>query len=117
MNGVILLVDAAEGPLPQTKFVLRKSLSLGYKPIVVINKIDRKDARPDTVLDEIFDLFVMLDANNDQLDFPVLYAVARDGIAKLDLEEEGRSLAPLMDTIVSHVSALISLWTKNSKCW
>ncbi len=105
VNGVILLVDAAEGPLPQTKFVLRKSLSLGYKPIVVINKIDRKDARPDTVLDEIFDLFVMLDANNDQLDFPVLYAIARDGIAKLELEEEGTSLAPLMDTIVEHVPA------------
>ncbi len=105
VNGVILLVDAAEGPLPQTKFVLRKSLSLGYKPIVVINKIDRKDARPDAVLDEIFDLFVMLDANNDQLDFPVLYAIARDGIAKLDLAEEGESLAPLMDTIVDHVHA------------
>ncbi|MEP0004491.1 MAG: translational GTPase TypA [Balneola sp.] len=103
VNGVILLVDAAEGPLPQTKFVLRKSLSLGYKPIVLINKIDRKDARPDAVLDEIFDLFVMLDANNEQLDFPVLYAVARDGIAKLELEEESDSLAPLMDTIVEHV--------------
>ena len=103
VNGVILLVDAAEGPLPQTKFVLRKSLSLGYKPIVVINKIDRKDARPDAVLDEIFDLFVMLDANHDQLDFPTLYAVARDGIAKLHLEDEGESLEPLMDTIVNHV--------------
>ncbi len=103
VNGVILLVDAAEGPLPQTKFVLRKSLSLGYKPIVLINKIDRKDARPDAVLDEIFDLFVMLDATNEQLDFPVLYAVARDGIAKLELEEEGESLSPLMDTIVEHV--------------
>ncbi|MBO6794905.1 MAG: translational GTPase TypA [Balneolaceae bacterium] len=105
VNGVILLVDAAEGPLPQTKFVLRKSLSLGYKPIVVINKIDRGDARPDAVLDEIFDLFVMLDATNDQLDFPVLYAIARDGIAKTDLEDEGESLAPLMDKIVEHVPA------------
>ncbi|MFY0683990.1 MAG: translational GTPase TypA [Balneola sp.] len=105
VNGVILLVDAAEGPLPQTKFVLRKSLSLGYKPIVLINKIDRKDARPDAVLDEIFDLFVMLDATNEQLDFPVLYAVARDGIAKHELEEESDSLAPLMDTIVDHVPA------------
>ncbi|MGB0347896.1 MAG: GTP-binding protein, partial [Balneolaceae bacterium] len=103
VNGVILLVDAAEGPLPQTKFVLRKSLSLGYKPIVVINKIDRGDARPDAVLDEVFDLFVMLDATNDQLDFPVLYAVARDGIAKFDLEDEGESLSPLLDTIVDHV--------------
>jgi len=105
VNGVILLVDAAEGPLPQTKFVLRKSLSLGYKPIVVINKIDRGDARPDAVLDEIFDLFVMLDATNDQLDFPVLYAVARDGIAKFDLAEEGENLNPLMDTIIDHVPA------------
>lgn len=105
VNGVILLVDAAEGPLPQTKFVLRKSLSLGYKPIVVINKIDRGDARPDAVLDEIFDLFVMLDATNDQLDFPVLYAIARDGIAKIDLEDVGESLAPLMDKIVEHVPA------------
>lgn len=103
VNGVILLVDAADGPLPQTKFVLRKSLSLGYKPIVVINKIDRSDARPDAVLDEVFDLFVMLDATNDQLDFPVLYAVARDGIAKIDLEHEGLNLSPLLDTIVEHV--------------
>ena len=103
VNGVILLVDAAEGPLPQTKFVLRKSLSLGYKPIVVINKIDRSDARPDAVLDEVFDLFVMLDATNDQLDFPTLYAVARDGIAKIDLEHEGLNLSPLLDTIVEHV--------------
>ncbi len=105
VNGVILLVDAAEGPLPQTKFVLRKSLSLGYKPIVVINKIDRKDARPDAVLDEVFDLFVMLDANNDQLDFPVLYAAARDGFAKYELEDDDVDLSPLMDTIVDHVPA------------
>ncbi|MBO6523509.1 MAG: translational GTPase TypA [Balneolaceae bacterium] len=105
VNGVILLVDAAEGPLPQTKFVLRKSLSLGYKPIVVINKIDRKDARPDAVLDEIFDLFVMLDATNDQLDFPVLYAAARDGYAKEELEGENVDLSPLMDKIVEHVPA------------
>ncbi|MEO1021075.1 MAG: translational GTPase TypA, partial [Bacteroidota bacterium] len=103
VNGVILLVDAAEGPLPQTKFVLRKSLSLGYKPIVVINKIDRGDARPDAVLDEVFDLFVMLDATNEQLDFPVLYAAARDGYAKLDLEDENVDLSPLMNTIIDHV--------------
>lgn len=104
VNGVILLVDAAEGPLPQTKFVLRKSLSLGYKPIVLINKIDRGDARPDAVLDEVFDLFVMLDANNEQLDFPVLYAAARDGYAKTDLDGENVDLSPLMDMIVSHVA-------------
>ncbi len=105
VNGVILLVDAAEGPLPQTKFVLRKSLSLGYKPIVVINKIDRKDARPDAVLDEIFDLFVMLDATDEQLDFPVLYAIAVNGIAKENLEDESDNLAPLLDRIVEHVPA------------
>lgn len=105
VNGVILLVDAAEGPLPQTKFVLRKSLNLGYKPIVVINKIDRKDARPDAVLNEIFDLFVMLNATNEQLDFPVLYAVAKEGMAKTELEEEGKDLTPLMDTIIKHVPA------------
>lgn len=103
VNGVILLVDAAEGPLPQTKFVLRKSLNLGYRPIVVINKIDREDARPDAVLNEIFDLFVMLDATDEQLDFPVLYASAREGIAKINLEDEGESLAPLFETIINHV--------------
>lgn len=103
VNGVILLVDAAEGPLPQTKFVLRKSLNLGYKPIVVINKIDRSDARPDAVLDEIFDLFVMLDATDEQLDFPVLYAIAKEGMAKVNLEDESDSLAPLLDTILRHV--------------
>ncbi len=105
VNGVILLVDAAEGPLPQTKFVLRKSLSLGYRPIVVINKIDRKDARPNAVLDEIFDLFVMLDATNEQLDFPVLYAIAKEGIAKEELEDENVDISPLLDRIVAHVPA------------
>lgn len=105
VNGVIILVDAAEGPLPQTKFVLRKSLQLGYEPIVVINKIDRKDARPDVVLNEIFDLFVTLDASDDQLDFPILYAVGIDGIAKRELEDGGKSLAPLFETIVNHIPA------------
>ncbi len=105
VNGVILLVDAAEGPLPQTKFVLRKSLSLGYRPIVVINKIDRDDARPDAVLDEIFDLFVMLDATNEQLDFPVLYAIAKQGIVKRELEDENDNLDPLFETIMAHVPA------------
>lgn len=103
VNGVILLVDAAEGPLPQTKFVLRKSLALNYRPIVVINKIDRKDARPDAVLNEIFDLFVSLDASDEQLDFPVLYAVGIDGIAKTELEDEGEDLTPLFDLIVDHI--------------
>ncbi len=103
VNGVILLVDAAEGPLPQTKFVLRKSLALGYRPIVVINKIDRADARPDAVLNEIFDLFVTLDAHDEQLDFPVLYAIAKQGTATFDLEKPEPDLSPLMDIIVDHV--------------
>ncbi|AXJ00084.1 GTP-binding protein [Cyclonatronum proteinivorum] len=103
VNGVILLVDAAEGPLPQTRFVLRKSLSLGYRPIVVINKIDRQDARAEDVLNEVFDLFVNLEANDDQLDFPILYAIGIKGIAKLNLEDEGTDLQPLFETIVSHV--------------
>ncbi len=103
VNGVILLVDAAEGPLPQTKFVLRKSLNLGYQPIVIINKIDRKDARPDAVLNEIFDLFVSLDATDEQLDFPILYAIGIDGIAKTELEDEGVDLEPLFKKIVNHI--------------
>jgi len=104
VNGVILLVDAAEGPLPQTRFVLRKSLRLGYKPIVVINKIDRKDARPDTVLNMIFDLFVDLNATDEQLDFPVLYAVGKNGICKKELNEEDQNLSTMFDTVLEHVS-------------
>lgn len=103
VNGVILLVDAAEGPLPQTKFVLRKSLQLGYQPIVLINKIDRKDARPDAVLDEIFDLFVALDAEDEQLDFPTLYAIGIQGVAKRELEDDTEDLTPLFETIIEHV--------------
>ncbi len=103
VNGVIILVDAAEGPLPQTKFVLRKSLDLGYEPIVVINKIDRKDARPDEVLNEIFDLFVMLDATNEQLDFPIIYAEGINGIAKYELEDDNEDLEPLFETIVEQI--------------
>jgi GTP-binding protein len=105
VNGVIILVDAAEGPLPQTKFVLRKSLQLGYEPIVVINKIDRKDARPDAVLNEIFDLFVMLDASDEQLDFPIIYAEGINGIAKYELEDENEDLVPLFETIIEHIPA------------
>jgi GTP-binding protein len=105
VNGVIILVDAAEGPLPQTKFVLRKSLQLGYEPIVVINKIDRKDARPDDVLNEIFDLFVMLDATNDQLDFPTIYAEGINGIAKYELEDDNDDLTPLFEKIVETIPA------------
>jgi len=105
VNGVILLVDAAEGPLPQTKFVLRKSLQLGYRPIVIINKIDRKDARPDAVLNMVFDLFVSLDADDEQLDFPVLYAIGIEGIAKKDPGDEDQDLSLLFDLILDHIPA------------
>src|SRR5207253_7899491 len=97
------LVDAAEGPLPQTRFVLKKALEAGLPPIVVINKIDRSDARPAEVLDEVYDLFIDLDATEDQLEFPVLYTNARAGTATPDLADPGRSLVPLFETILSTV--------------
>ncbi len=103
VDGVLLLVDAAEGPLPQTKFVLKKSLDLGLKPIVVINKIDRKDARPNDVLNEVFDLFVSLGASDEQLDFPYIYTIAKQGIAKINLEDESDNLLPLLDVIIKKV--------------
>src|SRR5512136_2262192 len=92
VDGVLLLVDASEGPLPQTRFVLKKALELNLPPILVINKIDRPDARIQEVLNEVYDLFIDLDANDAQLDFPIVYTIARDGIAKLTMEEEGKSL-------------------------
>src|SRR5262245_50457494 len=104
-DGVLLLVDAAEGPLPQTRFVLGKAIELGLTIIVVINKIDRSDARPDDVLSEVFDLFCELEASDAQTDFPTLYAIGKEGMAKLKLEEEGQGLAPLLDTIVERVPA------------
>lgn len=104
VDGVLLLVDAAEGPMPQTKFVMMKALRLGLKPIVVLNKADRPDARPDEVLNMVFDLFVALEANDEQLDFPVLYASAREGWAVQNLNEDKESLAPLFQTIINHVS-------------
>jgi GTP-binding protein len=104
-DGVILLTDSAEGPLPQTKFVLGKALKLGIRPIVMINKIDRSDARPDDVLNEIFDLFVSLDANDDQLDFPVLYASGRDGWCAKSLDAPRENLHPLLDLVMEHVPA------------
>src|SRR3989442_1364829 len=103
VDGVLLLVDAAEGPLPQTRFVLKKALEASLPPIVVINKIDRGDARPAEVLDEVYDLFIDLDATEDQLEFPVLYTNARAGTATPDLAEPGRSLVPLFETILSTV--------------
>nr|WP_166178706.1 translational GTPase TypA [Altererythrobacter segetis] len=103
VDGVILLVDAAEGPMPQTKFVTGKALGLGLRPIVVVNKIDRPDARPQEVLDEVFDLFVALEADDDQLDFPVLYASGRAGYASEDQDAREGTLDPLFKTIVTHV--------------
>ena len=103
VDGVILLVDAAEGPMPQTKFVTGKALALGLKPIVVVNKIDRSDARPDAVLDEVFELFLSLDANDEQLDFPSLWASGRDGYASEDKDARSGDLEPLFELIVNHV--------------
>ena len=105
VDGVLLLVDASEGPLPQTRFVLRKALEQGLPPIVVINKIDRQDARPAEVLDEIYDLFIDLDAREDQIEFPVVYANAKAGTASRDPADPGRTLQPLLDTIVERMPA------------
>ncbi len=102
-DGVIILTDAAEGPMPQTKFVLGKALAQGLKPIVIINKIDRHDARAEEVVDEVFDLFVALDANEEQLDFPIMYAAGRDGWCVKNLEDKRENLHPLLDLILEHV--------------
>ena len=102
-DGILLLVDAAEGVLPQTRFVLGKALEAGLVPIVVVNKIDRQDARPEAVLDEVYGLFIDLDAQEDQLDFPVVYAVGRDGIAKMNLADEATDLSALFETIIETV--------------
>ncbi|MBN8521996.1 MAG: translational GTPase TypA [Alphaproteobacteria bacterium] len=104
-DGVILLTDAAEGPLPQTKFVLGKALKLGLRPIVMINKVDRADARPDKVLDEVFDLFVALDASEEQLDFPILFASGRDGWCAPSLTAPRENLHPLLELVLKHVPA------------
>ncbi|MBI4664920.1 MAG: translational GTPase TypA [Nitrospinae bacterium] len=105
VDGALLLVDAVDGPMPQTKYVLRKSLETGLAPLVVINKIDRADARPAWVLDQVFDLFASLGANDKQLDFPVVYTSAKKGIASLDFEVPGETMAPLLDAIVEKVDA------------
>jgi len=105
VDGIMLLVDAAEGPLPQTRFVLSKALELGLPAIVVINKIDRSDARPAEVLDEVYDLFIDLDASESQIEFPVLFAVAKDGQCKTELDGEMSDLRPLLETIVTSVPA------------
>ena len=103
VDGVVLLVDAFEGCMPQTRFVLKKALGLGKKPIVVLNKIDRPGARPEEVVDEVLDLFIELGADDDQLEFPVVYASGRNGYAKYNVEDEGKNLVPLFETIVKEV--------------
>jgi GTP-binding protein len=105
VDGVVLLVDSFEGPMPQTRFVLRKALELNLQPIVLVNKIDRPDARVEAVLDEVLELFIELDASDEQLDFPVVYASARNGIATTDLKITGKDLAPLFETILTNVPA------------
>ena len=105
VDGVLLLVDAQEGVMPQTKFVVKKALSFGIRPIVVVNKIDKPAAEPDRVVDEVFDLFVAMDANDAQLDFPVIYAAARDGYAIKNLDDEKKNLEPLFEAIIEHVPA------------
>jgi GTP-binding protein len=103
VDGVILLVDASEGPLPQTRFVLRKALERGLPPIIVLNKIDRSDARIKEVLNEVYDLFIDLDATEDQLEFPVLFTNAREGTSTVDIDTPGENLVPLFEAIVEHV--------------
>lgn len=103
VDSVLLLVDAQEGVMPQTKFVVKKALELGLRPIVVVNKIDKPAAEPDRVVDEIFDLFVALDANDEQLEFPVVYAAAKNGYAKLSLDDPDDNILPILDTIIEHV--------------
>ncbi|HET7101750.1 MAG TPA: translational GTPase TypA, partial [Terriglobia bacterium] len=103
VDGVLLLVDASEGPLPQTRYVLRKALEAKLPPIIVINKIDRADARPQEVINEIYDLFIDLDATEQQLEFPILYAIARDGIAKTSLDDPSETLQPLFEAILQHI--------------
>ena len=105
VDGVMLLVDAAEGCLPQTRFVLRKALEARLPAIAVVNKIDRQDARPEEVVNEIYELFIDLDATDEQIEFPILYAVSRDGVAKRSLEDESRDLRPLFDEIVRTIPA------------
>src|SRR5687768_10961300 len=105
VDGVLLQVDGAEGPLPQTRFVLSKALGLGLKTVLVVNKIDRSDARAKEVLDQVYSLYIALGANDEQLEFPVLYTVARQGQASTSLEVPGKTLDPLFNAILSHIPA------------
>ncbi|MFV0480061.1 MAG: translational GTPase TypA [Anaerorhabdus sp.] len=105
VDTVILLVDSSEGPMPQTRFVLQKSLECGLRPILLINKMDKKDARAETVVDLVYELFLELDANNEQLDFPILYGVAREGIVRYKMDDENTDITPLFETILNHCEA------------
>src|SRR5438874_5146118 len=105
VDGVLLLVDAAEGCLPQTKFVLKKSLEAGLPAIAVVNKIDRHDSRPEEVVNEIYELFMDLDATDEQIEFPILYAISREGVAKKQLDDSSKSLKPLFDQIIATIPA------------
>lgn len=105
VDTVILLVDSVEGPMPQTRFVLQKSLEIGLRPILLINKIDKKNHRAEEVVDMVFDLFVELNANDEQLDFPILYGVAKEGVVQYELDQPSENIEPLFDTIVKHVEA------------
>ncbi len=113
IDSVLLVVDAQEGPMPQTKFVLKKSLDLGLKPIVVINKIDKPSARPDEVQEMVYELFLDLGANDEQLDFSIIYAIAREGIAKKNLNDNSKNLSPLLDLILEKVPVASNEKTKN----
>src|SRR5574338_1229007 len=104
VDSVLILVDAMDGPMPQTRFVTQKAFAMGFKPIVVVNKIDRPGARPDWVVDQVFDLFDRLGATDEQLDFPIVYASALQGYATLDLNQTSTDMTPLFETIVNQVS-------------
>jgi len=105
VDTVVLLVDASEGPMPQTRFVLQKSLEAGLRPILFINKIDKSDQRAEEVVDEVFDLFVDLHANDEQCEFPIIYGIAKQGIAKIEMDDDSTDLSPLFETVISHVEA------------
>ena len=119
VDGVVLLVDAAEGPMPQTKFVTSKALKLGLRPIVVINKVDKPDGEPDRALDECFDLFANLDATDEQLDFPSMYASGRSGWADMSLDGPRKDLNALFELIIEHVPAPAQVAARQSRlrCW
>ena len=116
VDTVILLVDSSEGPMPQTRFVLKKSLEANLKPILLINKIDKKDARPIEVIDEVYDLFLDLGASDEQLDFPILYGIAKQGIVRYQIDDTNEDINPLFETIVKHTDYYPDLTYWNWSC-